>query len=103
MIGRADAVGNSSLIGEGLQLTLTDAGTTIYRQPYLAPDEARRPTLSWPRQLPLGGEPADVVASVQAYADRLADSDLAKLLKSAGASALADFERCVLGGRTVTW
>jgi haloalkane dehalogenase len=48
---------------------VTEAEMAVYRRPYLKPGEARRPTLTWPRQIPLGGEPADVVDIVQAYAD----------------------------------
>ena len=42
-----------------------------YRLPYREPGESRRPTLTWPRELPIDGEPADVVEIVQAYADWL--------------------------------
>ncbi len=46
-------------------------------EPYLAPfptPESRRPVLAWARQLPLGGEPAEVVARVEAYDEWLATS-----------------------------
>ena len=56
---------------------LTDAEMAVYRRPYLEPGEARRPTLSWPRQIPLDGEPAGVVGIVRAYGDWLAGRDLA--------------------------
>jgi haloalkane dehalogenase len=55
----------------------------VYRAPYLDPGESRRPTLDWPRQLPIDGEPADVVADVQAYADWLAESPVPKLFVNA--------------------
>ena len=58
---------------------LTDEEMAVYRRPYLEPGEARRPTLTWPRQLPLDGEPADVVEIVQAYADWVAANTLPKL------------------------
>ena len=58
---------------------LTDEEMAVYRRPYLEPGEARRPTLTWPRQLPLDGEPADVVEIVQAYADWVAANNLPKL------------------------
>ena len=48
--------------------TLTDEEMDVYRRPYLEPGEDRRPTLTWPRQIPIDGEPADVVGIVQAYA-----------------------------------
>jgi haloalkane dehalogenase len=67
---------------------LSDEEMAVYRRPYLEPGEARRPTLSWPRQIPLGGEPADVVTIVQGYADWLAGSDLAKLFINAEPGAI---------------
>jgi haloalkane dehalogenase len=67
---------------------LTDAEMAVYRRPYLEPGEARRPTLTWPRQIPLGGEPADVVAIVQAYAGWLAASELPKLFVNAEPGAI---------------
>ncbi len=50
-----------------------------YRAPYREPGEARRPTLTWPRQIPVDGEPADVVEIVRAYGAWLAASGLPKL------------------------
>ena len=44
-----------------------------YRRPFAAPGEGRRPTLTWPRQIPIEGEPADVTAIAAAYADWLAN------------------------------
>src|SRR3546814_933381 len=41
---------------------LSEAEMAAYREPFLAAGEARRPTLSWPRQIPIAGPPADVVA-----------------------------------------
>ena len=63
---------------------LTDAEMTVYRRPFLEPGESRRPTLTWPRQIPIDGEPADVVAIVDAYARWLAEAaDLPKLFVNA--------------------
>jgi haloalkane dehalogenase len=67
---------------------LTEAEMAVYRRPYLAAGEARRPTLTWPRQIPLDGEPEDVVAIVQAYADWLAASPLPKLFVNAEPGAI---------------
>ncbi len=39
-----------------------------YRKPYLEAGESRRPTLTWPRQIPIEGEPPDVTAIVAEYA-----------------------------------
>ena len=63
--------------------TLTDEEFAVYRRPYLEPGESRRPTLTWPRQIPLDGEPADVVDLVQRYADWLSTSSLPKLFINA--------------------
>jgi haloalkane dehalogenase len=54
-----------------------------YRQPFANPGEDRRPTLSWPRNLPIDGEPADVVSVVNDYSRWLADSDVPKLFINA--------------------
>lgn len=45
-----------------------DAEMTAYRRPYLQTGESRRPTLTWPRQIPIDGEPPDVTAIVNDYA-----------------------------------
>ena len=50
-----------------------------YREPFREAGEARRPTLTWPREIPIDGEPADVTALVDAYAKWLAESPLPKL------------------------
>ena len=50
-----------------------------YRRPFREPGEGRRPTLSWPRELPIDGEPADVIEIVTAYAEWLAQSEIPKL------------------------
>ncbi|MEM7021305.1 MAG: haloalkane dehalogenase [Pseudomonadota bacterium] len=67
---------------------LTETEMAVYRRPFAEPGETRRPTLTWPRQIPLGGEPTDVVAIVQAYADWLAGSDVPKLFVNADPGAI---------------
>ncbi len=62
---------------------LTDAEKKFYGRPYTEAGESRRPTLTWPRQIPLAGEPADVVEIAQRYADWLSRSDLPKLFINA--------------------
>jgi haloalkane dehalogenase len=62
---------------------LTDEEMAVYREPFIAPGESRRPTLTWPRQIPLGGEPEDVVGLVNDYAEWLQTADLPKLLINA--------------------
>jgi haloalkane dehalogenase len=46
-----------------------------YRRPFAEPGEGRRPTLTWPRQIPIEGEPAEVVEVVEAYGRWLAGDD----------------------------
>jgi len=62
---------------------LSDEEMDEYRRPFLNAGEDRRPTLTWPRQIPLDGEPADVVEIVQSYADWLSTSDVPKLFVNA--------------------
>ena len=59
-----------------------------YRRPFANAGEDRRPTLTWPRQIPIAGEPADVVAIVQEYGDWLAQSDIPKLFINAEPGAI---------------
>ena len=67
---------------------LSDEEMSHYRRPFLNAGEDRRPTLSWPRDLPIGGEPADVVAVVDAYSSWLAKSDVPKLFINAEPGAI---------------
>lgn len=67
---------------------LTDAELTMYRKPYLEAGESRRPMLTWPRQIPIDGEPADVTAIVKDYADWLRLSPLPKLFVNAEPGAI---------------
>ena len=54
-----------------------------YRRPYLEAGESRRPTLTWPREIPIDGEPGDVTAIAAGYAEWLAQSDVPKLFINA--------------------
>lgn len=60
----------------------------VYRRPFREPGESRRPTLTWPRQIPIEGEPAEVVALVEAYGRWLAASDVKKLFVNAEPGAI---------------
>ncbi len=60
----------------------------VYRRPYLEPGESRRPTLTWPREIPIDGEPADVVEIVEDYGRWLQESDLPKLFVNAEPGAI---------------
>jgi haloalkane dehalogenase len=63
--------------------TLTDEEMDEYRRPYLTAGESRRPTLTWPREIPIDGEPADVQQIVADYAAWLPTSDVPKLFVNA--------------------
>lgn len=67
---------------------LTDTEMAEYRRPYVDAGESRRPTLTWPRQIPLDGEPADVHEIVGAYSAWLRESDVPKLFVNAEPGAL---------------
>jgi haloalkane dehalogenase len=56
---------------------------SVYRAPYLEPGESRRPTLTWPREIPIDGQPPDVVEIVRSYSEWLARSPLPKLFVNA--------------------
>jgi haloalkane dehalogenase len=62
---------------------LSDEEMAVYKRPYLSIGESRRPTLTWPRELPINGQPDDVVKIVKQYAKWLATSDLPKLFINA--------------------
>ncbi|MCJ7773321.1 MAG: haloalkane dehalogenase [Desulfobacterales bacterium] len=67
---------------------LTDEEMDEYRRPYLTPGENRRPTLTWPRQLPIEGEPQEVVDIVKTYGDWLTTSNIPKLFINADPGAI---------------
>ena len=67
---------------------LTEEEMNVYRRPYLEPGESRRPTLTWPRELPINGEPEDVVSIVDDYSKWLAQSDVPKLFVNAEPAAI---------------
>ncbi len=67
---------------------LSDAEMREYRRPFAEAGESRRPTLSWPRQIPIDNEPRVVVEIVQNYADWLAQSSVAKLFIDANPGAI---------------
>jgi haloalkane dehalogenase len=67
---------------------LTEDEMDAYRSPFAAGGESRRPTLTWPRELPIDGEPADVVEIVTSYGQWLEKSDLPKLFINAEPGAI---------------
>jgi haloalkane dehalogenase len=66
---------------------LSDEEMAAYRAPF-AEREQRWPTLVWPRELPIAGEPADVVKVVEDYGAWLAESPIPKLFVAAEPGAL---------------
>jgi haloalkane dehalogenase len=68
---------------KAIMRTLSAKEMAEYRRPFAEPGEGRRPTLTWVRQIPIDGEPADVTAIVSASADWLATSDVPKLFVKA--------------------
>jgi haloalkane dehalogenase len=62
---------------------LSEEEMAEYRRPFAEPGEGRRPTLTWPREIPIEGDPADVTAIADAYAGWLKTSSVPKLFLKA--------------------
>ena len=71
------------ILPKAILRTLSDEEMAEYRRPFAEPGEGRRPTLTWPREIPIEGEPTDVSAIAAAYADWLATSHVPKLFVKA--------------------
>ncbi|WP_422027012.1 haloalkane dehalogenase [Pyruvatibacter mobilis] len=67
---------------------LTEDEMAAYRRPFAEKGEDRRPTLTWPRQIPIEGDPADVVKIVEDYGSWLSQADLPKLFVNAEPGAI---------------
>jgi len=67
---------------------LSDEEMNAYRRPFLEPGESRRPTLTWPRQIPFDGEPQDVAKIVRDYSTWLSTSKVPKLFVNADPGAI---------------
>ena len=61
----------------------TEEEKSEYIRPFINPGEDRRPTLTWPRQIPLDGEPSEVVEEVRLNAEFHKESDIPKLFINA--------------------
>jgi haloalkane dehalogenase len=77
-----------AVLPSSIQRKLSDAEMNEYRKPFAKAGEDRRPTLTWPREIPIEGEPADVAKIVADYAAWLASSQLPKLFLSADPGAI---------------
>ena len=62
---------------------MSDTEMAVYRMPFLNAGEDRRPTLTWPRQIPIEGEPKEVHDIVTAYANWLPETEFPKLFINA--------------------
>ena len=67
---------------------LSDEEIEEYRRPFLNPGEDRRPTLSWPREIPIEGQPANVCEIVNQYAEWMQTNDIPKLFINAEPGAI---------------
>ena len=78
----------------GMIRKLSEEEMAEYRRPFLTPGEDRRPTLTFPRQLPLEGDPADVTEIVKDYGAWLRETKTPKLFVNADpGAALQDEHR----------
>ncbi len=71
-----------------IQRTLTEEEMAEYRRPFANAGEDRRPTLTWPREIPFDGDPADVDAIVGSYSAWMAENDIPKLFINANPGAI---------------
>jgi haloalkane dehalogenase len=87
------------ILPKAILRTLSAEEMAEYRRPFADPGEGRRPTLTWPRQIPIEGEPAEMAAIATAYADWLATRRVPKLFVKAepggilAGGAVLDFAR----------
>jgi haloalkane dehalogenase len=70
-----------TILPRGMFRKLSDQEMAMYRAPFLE-RESRLPTLLWPRQIPIEGEPADVTEIVESYGKAMSESPVPKLLIS---------------------
>ena len=67
---------------------LKETEMDVYRRPFSKPGEDRRPTLTWPREIPIEGKPEDVTTIVSRYAEWLTGSKIPKLFVNAEPGAI---------------
>jgi len=68
-----------TILPKAILRTLSAEEMAEYRRPFAEPGEGRRPTLTWPREIPIEGEPADVAAIVAASGEWLTKARVPKL------------------------
>ena len=79
---------------------LTEADRAEYRRPFLEPGESRRPTLTWPRQIPLHGQPAVNDAMIRGYSGWLTETEVPKLFVRAMPGLIGNVEETLALVRT---
>jgi haloalkane dehalogenase len=52
---------------------------SVYRRPFLKPGEDRRPTLTFPREILIGGKPEHMVPVIEGYSSWMAQNEVPKL------------------------
>jgi len=62
---------------------ISESDMEVYRRPYVEPGESRRPTLTWPREIPIDGEPVHMVGVVEANEAWLSGAGVPKLFVNA--------------------
>ena len=67
----------------GMHRALEKPELDSYVKPFEKEGESRRPTLTWPRQIPIEGEPAEVVEIAKNYAQFMSETQLPKLFINA--------------------
>jgi haloalkane dehalogenase len=72
----------------GILRTLSSEELAAYVEPFASPGEARRPTLTWAREVPIDGNPPEVDGIVGSYSRWLAQSVVPKLFINADPGAL---------------
>lgn len=72
-----------TLMFGGLKDVLTEDDKAVYRKPYLTPGESRRPTLDWPRQIVVDGEPGWLYDLEKEWSDWMAKNTIPKLFFNA--------------------
>lgn len=77
-----------TMLTRSIMRELTQEEHDEYRRPFLEPGESRRPTLTWPREISLDGEPADVTQIMADYGEWLSTSELPKLFIDASPGAI---------------
>ena len=97
-----EAVLPSSIIRD-----LDDQEMNEYRRPFVNPGEDRRPTLTWPRQIPINAEPKEVFEKFNIFLEWMKNNDIPKLFINANPGSILvgkqrEFCRSWLNQREVT-